>query len=104
MPQPLESAALDQIFLQARTYGTTAESWLPQPVSDAHPHLAHAALPLPCSEAIRLFNKLMATADFSDAFSAMFVSRSRRPPRRTVSARPAQQWGRLLHNFSVTHS
>ena len=34
MNQPLPSAALDQLFLQARTYGTTAQTWLPQPVSD----------------------------------------------------------------------
>jgi 3-hydroxypropanoate dehydrogenase len=35
MQKPLDTAALEQIFLQARTYGTTAASWLPQPVSDA---------------------------------------------------------------------
>jgi 3-hydroxypropanoate dehydrogenase len=34
MNQPLDSTALDQLFLQARTYGTNASSWLPKPVPE----------------------------------------------------------------------
>jgi 3-hydroxypropanoate dehydrogenase len=35
MQQKLDNSALDQLFYRARTYGTTAESWLSKPVSDA---------------------------------------------------------------------
>ncbi len=35
MHQPLDPAALDQIFRHARTYRRSAEAWLPKPVSDA---------------------------------------------------------------------
>jgi 3-hydroxypropanoate dehydrogenase len=35
MHTPLDAAALDQIFRQARTYRRSAEAWLPRPVSDA---------------------------------------------------------------------
>lgn len=34
MHTPLDPAALDQLFLKARTYGTTARSWLPKPVPE----------------------------------------------------------------------
>lgn len=34
MHKPLDDAALDQIFRQARTYRRSAQAWLPKPVSD----------------------------------------------------------------------
>lgn len=34
MHAPLAPAAIDQLFLQARTYGTTARTWLPKPVPE----------------------------------------------------------------------
>jgi 3-hydroxypropanoate dehydrogenase len=35
MTTPLDAAALDRLFRKARTYGTTASSWLARPVDDA---------------------------------------------------------------------
>lgn len=34
MASPLDDAALDQLFYRARTFGTDAHSWLPEPVTD----------------------------------------------------------------------
>ena len=34
MHTPLDPAALDQLFLKARTYGATANTWLPKPVPE----------------------------------------------------------------------
>ena len=34
MHTPLDPDALDQLFLKARTYGTTANTWLPKPVPE----------------------------------------------------------------------
>lgn len=41
MSEPLNAAALDQIFRTARTYRRSADAWLPKPVSDEQLHAVY---------------------------------------------------------------